>query len=357
MKRYVDTQRNQSVTGRAVSWTGMLKHRFLTCIRKYGMLAGCMILVLNLSGCKLGNTQVMVGGDFSDNEVFKMKDIVCTLPEARVVLTNYQNMYATMYGIDLWNHEFPDNDLEKYVKDLTISRLAQIMAMDFLAEEKGIKLSEEEEGKIKEAAKEYFDSLNDAELEYMHVKQGDIEALYTRYGLANKLYTHLTQGVDDEVSDDEARIMEAQQIFVTDDEKAKTVEKQLKEGSDFLSVANIYNEAPETEVTFGRTDVPPEVEEVAFSLENDQVSDRITTEKGSYFLKCINHYNQEKTDDHKSVILEKRRKEAFDDVYSEFLTTLSSEFNEKVWKEVKVEIKKEVKTDQFFDVYEKHCNW
>ncbi len=264
MKRYVDTQRNQSVTGRAVSWTGMLKHRFLTCIRKYGMLAGCMILVLNLSGCKLGNTQVMVGGDFSDNEVFKM------------------NMYATMYGIDLWNHEFPDNDLEKYVKDLTISRLAQIMAMDFLAEEKGIKLSEEEEGKIKEAAKEYFDSLNDAELEYMHVKQGDIEALYTRYGLANKLYTHLTQGVDDEVSDDEARIMEAQQIFVTDDEKAKTVEKQLKEGSDFLSVANIYNEAPETEVTFGRTDVPPEVEEVAFSLENDQVSDRITTEKGSY---------------------------------------------------------------------------
>ena len=162
MKRYKDTQGN-----------------FIR-IRRYGILAACMLILLHLSGCKLGNTQVMVGGGFSDNEVFKMKDTVCTLPEARVVLTNYQNMYATMYGIDLWNHEFPDNDLETYVKDLTISRLAQIMAIDFLAEEKGIKLSEEEEQKIKEAAKEYFDSLDVVEQESMHVKQGYIEVRYSR---------------------------------------------------------------------------------------------------------------------------------------------------------------------------------
>ncbi len=101
----------------------------------------------------------------------------------------------------------------------------------------------------------------------------------------------------------------------------------------------------------------PEVEEVVFSLENDQVSDKIKTEKGFYFLKCVNHYNQEKTDDNKSVILEKRRKEAFDDVYMEFLDTLSSEFNEEVWDKVKVEINKDVKTDSFFEVYEKYCNW
>ena len=316
---------------------------------KYRILAVFLLLALQLAGCQLGDTQVMVSAGFSDNDVFKIKNEVCTLPEARVVMTNYQNMYATMYGIDLWKHKFGSNDLENYVKDLTISRLAQIMAMDFLAEEKDISLSKEEKGKIQEAAEEYYNSLNDTEKEYMHVKQGDIEILYKRYGLANKLYTHLTQGVDDEVSDDEARVMEAQQIFVTSKEKAKEVAGQLKEGTDFLSVANIYNEASEIEVTFGRNDVAPEVEKVAFPLENDQVSRRIKTDKGFYFLKCINHYNQEKTDDNKSVILEKRRKEAFDDVYMEFLDTLSSEFNEQVWEQVK--------TDSFFEVYEKHCDW
>ncbi len=324
---------------------------------KYRILAVFLLLALQLAGCQLGDTQVMVSAGFSDNDVFKIKNEVCTLPEARVVMTNYQNMYATMYGIDLWKHKFGSNDLENYVKDLTISRLAQIMAMDFLAEEKDISLSKEEKGKIQEAAEEYYNSLNDTEKEYMYVKQGDIEILYKRYGLANKLYTHLTQGVDDEVSDDEARVMEAQQIFVTSKEKAKEVAGQLKEGTDFLSVANIYNEASEIEVTFGRNDVAPEVEKVAFSLENDQVSRRIKTDKGFYFLKCINHYNQEKTDDNKSVILEKRRKEAFDDVYMEFLDTLSSEFNEQVWEQVKVEVNQEVKTDSFFEVYEKHCDW
>ena len=212
---------------------------------KYRILAVFLLLALQLAGCQLGDTQVMVSAGFSDNDVFKIKNEVCTLPEARVVMTNYQNMYATMYGIDLWKHKFGSNDLENYVKDLTISRLAQIMAMDFLAEEKDISLSKEEKGKIQEAAEEYYNSLNDTEKEYMHVKQGDIEILYKRYGLANKLYTHLTQGVDDEVSDDEARVMEAQQIFVTSKEKAKEVAGQLKEGTDFLSVANIYNEASE----------------------------------------------------------------------------------------------------------------
>lgn len=324
---------------------------------RYGILTACLLLFPSLAGCKLGNTQVLLSSGLSEHEVFKMKDEICTLPEAKVVLTNYQNMYATMYEIDLWKHKFENNDLENYVKDLTISRLAQIMAMDFLAEEKGISLSKSEEKKVKEAAEEYYESLNDAEKEYMHVKQSDIETLYYRYGLANKLYTHLTQGVNDEVSDDEARIMEAQQILVSDEGRAAKVEEQLKNGADFLSVANVYNEASEVECTFGRNDVAPEVEKVAFALENNEVSGKIETEKGYYFLKCINHYDQAKTDDHKSVILEERRKEAFDDVYSDFLKTLSSEFNDKVWKEVKIEIEKDVKTDSFFEVYEKHCDW
>ena len=315
----------------------------------------CVLLLVGLGVCKMG--KVVVNTDIMNNEVFRIREEICTLPQARVILTNYQNMYATMYGIDLWEREFQGNDLETYVKELTISRLAQIMAMDYLAQDREISLTREEKAKIKKAAEDYFSSLNDTEKEYMQVKQGDIEKLYTRYGLANKLYTFLTQGVNDEVSDEEARVMEAQQIFVSDKNKAKEVQQQLKEGGDFLSVANLYNEASETEVSFGKYDVVQEVAREAFSLENDQVSGKIKTENGFYSIKCINHYNQEKTDANKSVILENRRKEAFDDVYQEFITNLPSEFNEKIWDKVRVEINEEVKTDNFFQVYEKYCNW
>ena len=325
--------------------------------RKLKLAGVCTLLLLTVSGCQMMGDEVVVNAENTDNEVFKIRDEVCTLPEARVVLTNYQNMYDTVYGIDLWGHDFKENELEDYVKDLTISRLAQIMAMDYLAQENEISLTEEERAKIKEAAGTYYSSLNDAEKEYMQVRQGDIENLYMRYGLANKLYTFLTQGVNDEVSDEEARVMEAEQIFVSDEETAKEVARQLKEGSDFLTVANRYNEAAETEVYFSKNSVEPEVAEAVFALENDQISKKIKASDGFYFVKCINHYDQERTDDNKSVILEERRKEAFDDVYQRFLRDLPSEFNEKVWESVKVEINSDVATDSFFQVYGKYCTW
>ena len=325
--------------------------------KKWKIIGICALLLTSLPGCKMGDTEVVVNSNAVENEVFKIEEEVCTLPQARVILTNYQNMYATMYDIDLWELDAGDNDLETYVKDLTISRLAQIMAMDFLAKDKEISLTKEEKDKVRKAAETYYDSLNDAEKDYMKVKRSDIEKLYARYGLANKLYTFLTQGVNDEVSDEEARVMQAYQIFVSEEEKAGEVARQLEEGADFLTVANLYNEALETEVYFGKNDVAKQVSKKAFALENDQVSGKIKADDGYYFIKCVNHYDQEKTDGNKVVILENRRKEAFDDVYQDFLEELPSEFNEKVWEKVNVEINEDVKTDNFFQVYEKYCNW
>lgn len=324
---------------------------------KVKAMAAVFFMSMAVSGCKVGSTEVVVNTGFSSSEVFRIKDEICTLSEAKVFLTNYQNLYADMYGVDLWKHKFQENEFETYVKDITVSQLAQILAMDFLAEEKNISLNEEEKSKIKEAAKAYYDSLDDTEKQYMHVSEGDIEKLYSRYGLANKLYTQLTGDVNAEISDDDARVMEAAQIYVTDENEANEIENQLKNGADFMSLAGTYNEAAEIEVAFGRNDVPKEVEEIIFSLENEQVSGKIATENGWYFIKCINNYNQELTDANKSVILEQRRKEAFDDVYSEFLEELPSEFNEEVWKEVKIEEDKEITTDSFFKTYEKYCNW
>lgn len=324
---------------------------------KVRVAAVTLLMSMAICGCKVGNTEVVVNSGFSGNEVFRIKDEVCTLAEAKVFLTNYQNIYGDVYGVNLWKHKFENNELETYVKEITISQLAQIMAMDFLAQEKEISLSEEEQAKIKEAAQAYYESLNDTEKEYMDVSEADIERLYTRYGLANKLYTYLTGDVNAEVSDDDARVMEVLQIYVTDENKANEIANQLNNGADFVSLAGTYNEASEIEIAIGRNDVSKEVEEVVFSLENDQVSGMISAENGWYFMKCINNYNQELTDANKSVILESRRKEAFDDVYSEFLEGVSSEFNEELWKEVKIETDKEITTDSFFEIYEEYCNW
>ncbi len=325
--------------------------------KKILLLAVATLATIGTVGCRVGDTEVVLTSEFAEDEVFRIGEKSCSMAAAKVFLTNYQNLYGTAYGIDLWNHDVGNDNLEQYVKDLTISQLAQIISMDFLAEEQEISLTEEELAKVEKAAKAYYESLSKAEIEYMGVNQETITELYRQYGLANKLYTHLTTGISDEVSDGDARVMEAYQIFVTEKENADKVAAGLKDGSDFLTLAGTYNEASKVEVAFGRGDMPQEVEDVAFLLETDEVSKVIETADGYYFIKCINNYNQELTDANKQVILERRRKEAFDDVYESYIATLSSDLNEELWDSVEIQPNEEIQTKSFFEIYEEYCKW
>ena len=178
----------------------------------------CMSLLLG--GCRIGNREIVVSGTLTDKQVFKINKTACGLKEARVYLTNYQNIYGTAYGIDLWKHDFGENSLEKYVKDITLEKLAYVVTMDLLAESQGVALTEEEMAQAGEAAKEYYASLSQEEIEYLGVTESDILEYYSHYALARKLYQSLTSSVNEEVSDDEARVIEMMQIFVRDGTKA-----------------------------------------------------------------------------------------------------------------------------------------
>ncbi|MCI8894019.1 MAG: peptidyl-prolyl cis-trans isomerase [Lachnospiraceae bacterium] len=294
--------------------------------------------------------------ELSDQEVFSINGKSCTLAQAKIFLTNYQNLYGTAYGVNLWEHDFGDNSLEKYVKDLSISQMAQIMSMDFLAEQEEVALTQEENERIEEAAEAYYASLNEAELSYMGISQGDVEEVYRQYGLANKLYQYLTSSISDEVSDDEARVMEVQRIFVTSKEAADEVMARLASGSDFMNVAATYNESGQVEINLSRGQLPQEVEEVVFALLPEELTECIQAEDGYYVIKCINNYNQELTDASKQMILEKRRKEAFEDVYEDFIAQLPSVFNEELWESVELVNSEEISTSNFFEIYESYCD-
>lgn len=306
-----------------------------------------------LSGCQVGNTNIVLLKPIHFNQVFKIDDEVCGKKEAKVYLTNYMNIYGNAYGIHLWKQDIETEELAQYVKDVTVSQLSKVKCMNGIAREQDIELTEEEEKKVKEAAEAYYESLSKEERKYMGVRKSNIEDMYEEYWIAMKVYQSLMKGVDEEVSDDEARVIEAMQIFVTDKSRAKEVRKRLKNGEDFAAVAGAYNEKGKIELSFGREDMPEEVVKEAFELENEEISGTIETKDGYYFIKCVNKYNQELTDQNKKVILERRKQEAFHNVYDEYVANISTVFNEKMWKKVSVEPEETVETDSFFEVIDK----
>ena len=321
--------------------------------RKWMALCAGMLFALVGTGCSKGDTLHVP--QITSKQVLKVDGESYSPSEARVYLVNYQNLYGTVAGVDLWKQESQTESLEEYIKNLALSQMTKILSMDSLAKSRDIALEETELAGVQKAAKVYYESLNETELAYMEVDEEDIQKLYEDYALAQKLYKSLTADINSEVSDDEARIMDAMQIVVSSKKSAKEVKRALANGDDFSTLASSYNEAEEVKIQFGRGELPQEVEKAAFELDNGAVTKSIKTEDGYYFIYCVNKFNEELTDANKIKIVQQRENAAFGDVYDAYSRTISKKMYQNVWDDIKMEQSEEMTTDSFFEVYKEYC--
>jgi foldase protein PrsA len=305
-----------------------------------------------LSGCRIGDTEIKLeAGQLKNHKsVLKINNEKCDSKTAKLYLCNYRNLYGNAYGVDLRE----DEDLEAYAKEVTIQELSYIICMDLLAKEQGMSLDNEELELVEAAAKEYYESLNDDERSFMGVSERDVQSAYEDYALAKKLYQTLTQGIDEEVSDDEARVIRVQQIHVKDEATAEEIEKKLAEGSDFAAVAGTYHTGGAIDLNVARGDYPQVVENVAFNLDDGACSERIDTDDGYYFIKCISRYEEDLTEANKQTILQTRQKEQFEDSYQKFVDAATFQMNDTLWDEITMEGISNLTTDSFFSVYDKY---
>ena len=91
-----------------------------------------------------------------------------------------------------------------------------------------------------------------------------------------------------------------------------------------------------------------------FELANDEISQAVKTTGGYYFIKCINKFEEDLTEANKVNILNQREKEQFNDVYEDFVGNAVFYLNEDVWNEIKIDKSLDIKTDSFFEIYDKY---
>lgn len=337
----------------------------------------CTVLV---SGCeyissinmeKDARTRVVFTTGFAENEVFRIEKSSCMLPEVMVYLTNTKNRYESVYGKEIWNASYDGETLEENIKDTVLASIARIKAMNLLAIEYGISLSTPEQQKVQQAAEEYFSSLTQKEQEFLGVDKDLIKQMYEEYALAGKVYEHLIEDINPEISDDEARTITVQHIFIktyTLNENGEQVpyseaakerayqraveaHKRAQDGAEFASLIAEYSDDSNVSISFGKGDMEIGIEEAAFNLGNNEISDIVETVHGYHIIKCINTFNRDETDRNKVKIIEQRRTEVFNEEYSSFVEGLTKNFNEELWTSVGFIDDDEVTTDSFFDIY------
>lgn len=306
----------------------------------------CLAGVVFMSGCQ-----------HSGSAVFKIGTDSCSVAEAKVLLVNYQNTYGRVYGMDLLSDNGGEaENLESYIKDAAISKLAQIYTLAYIATDHQLTLSDDEQAKAEQAASAYYASLNEKEKKYMDVSEKDVQELYTHCLLAQKAYEELTAEVGEEVSDDDARVMQLQQICVSSKETADQIEAALTQGNSFERLAAEYNEASDDIVYVTRHDFSDETQQnQVFSLQNGAYSPVLENRGKYYIYNCINNFEQQRTEENKDTVLERRKLEAVKSVYDAYVKRDAAKLNQKTWEKVSLESDSELTSQDFFEVYEQYC--
>lgn len=331
-----------------------------------------VISLLTACGAKnKDGVNVVLTTGLNKDEVFRIGAVSCTLPEIMVYLTNIQNQYERIYGSEIWNVDLDGITLEENVKDIALAQIAQIKTMNLMAEQYEVELTEEENAQVQNAAKAYYSSLNETEIEAMGAEEDTIENLYKEYALAGKVYRYIIKDINPEISDDEARTIIVQHILLKTyamDGTGKKIEYTQKSkedaydiayeawekasaGEDFDELIRRYSEDDKSTYSFGKGEMDPAFENAAFNLGTGEISDIVTTEYGYHIIKCISPFDKEETDSNKVKIIEQRKKEVFGQEYNAFVDTLTRRLNEDLWESVHFIHDENVTTSNFFDVY------
>lgn len=314
---------------------------------------------------------VVVTGGFAEGEVFRINTLSCSRSEMNIYLTNMANAYEATFGEQIWTTSAGNTTIEDAFKETVLAKVTRIKVLNLMAKEEKISLSGDEKKSLKKAAKAYMKTLSKNEKAELGADEDLVFQMYSEYALAEKVYNSIVDEVNFEISDDDARSITVEQIFIktyhedthgrltdySDAAKAEAKERALAirekavTESDFESLCALYNEEDESTHTYRRGEMPETYEDVAFALEEGEISYVITTDDGYYIVKCISTYERKATNENKEAIINEAKRKAFEEKYNEFLPNVIANINEKEWENIKIIHNSEMKTDSFFDIY------
>ena len=282
---------------------------------------------------------------------------------ARMQQGQYETYYASMMGTtpeEMWSQEYTEGTtLEDETKDGVLEMLEDLYVISQHAEEYEVALTEDEEKAISDAAAQFDADNTDGAKEAVSGYRKDVEKLLQLLTVQTKMEDKMKEGVDEEVSDEEAAQKSMQYVYfsftstddsgnstqMTDEEKeelrseAQDFDGQVKDGEDFESAAESAGVEVRT-TTFDSESTSPAEDLIAavdaLEAEGD-VTDVIETDSGLYVAKLTSLLDRDATDQEKENIVEQRRQDQYDSLLEEWRGAADITVDEKVWGKVDFE--------------------
>ena len=278
-------------------------------------------------------------------------------PETMMILSTEKFRYEELYTDKIWEAavDHRGTAFESVLISQVHDFMQELKLMSNMAEEREISLTSREKELVKEAASRYWNALGADQAEAFELEARDAEELYRDYWMAEKLVEQLTGGMNLEVSDSEAKVIEVAQIEVSDRAAAEEILALVQtENSDFNAIAKEYSENEEIKKKIHYGMLGDAYERAAYGLAADEISG-IVEESGKYYiLKCINDYDVEATKARKEEMVRQKKNEAFHSSYQAYKADKTLNGDVELWSSLSMGEIPDTEAD-FFAIFEEVC--
>lgn len=315
-----------------------------------------LLAVLLLNGCSVMGRSVFWALDCGPNTAFKIGPQKCLDKEVKVYTASFADYYGQIGETYIWSSKVNVNteQLEDSLKNEVLHLLARIYAMNIYAKDHGIALSNEVRSQIASAANAYVDGLTEAQRQDMGIVVADVREMYERYGTALLVYNNLLDDIDNEVSEDEARIMDAYVMELTDAETENSIKERILRPDMFPILVQTYSEGNKGLLHIERGMYPKAFEEEAFRMENETIAGPIQVDDTLYYIYCVNKYNEELSEQNKAKIVSNRRQEILEGIVKEQNEKYYAQINNHFWEKLPVQGDGQDRSKLFFQVYDEY---
>ena len=283
---------------------------------------------------------------------------------ARMTQAQYETYYLgmmssngmTMTAEDMWNQEYDGETTEESTKESLLESLQNMYVISQHAEEYDVSLTEDEEKAISDAADQFGKDNTDEAKDKVSGYKKDIEKYLELVTIQTKMDSAMKEGVDEEVSDEEAAQKAMDYVFfsytttddsgatvaLSDDEKtalkttAENLTERVKNGEEMADVAEESSTAVQ-EATFDAETSTYDADLIAAAdalAEVGDVTDVIETDNGLYVAQLTSLLDRDATDAKKQEIVEERKQEQYDSLLEDWKDAADIEVDEKVWDKI-----------------------
>lgn len=140
-----------------------------------------------LSGC--GRSLIITTG-FGRGEVFRIGSEGCKISEVRVYMLDLQKENERLFGKAIWEGE-NSAELQDAVREQALSQITRVKALNQIAVERNVMLTDLEKRQAEEAEHNYYAALSAAEIKYIGLDEKKLQRMFREYALADKTWTSL----------------------------------------------------------------------------------------------------------------------------------------------------------------------